>query len=150
MQNNNPALAKNSNSSSRVRAARYKLDKQLIVSSKTLGTDLAYDLTTENISRTGLLLCWAHSLPIPFIETTILEMTIDPDSVWLAKPLSCLGKIVRKTVDEDASKRDVAFGINIVQIDERDLQQWEACVAELAASAVPIHYDLANKTRQRM
>jgi hypothetical protein len=148
MENNRPLPAK-TGSTSRVRATRYTLDKQLIVSSKTLGTALTYDLTTQNISRTGMLLSWAHGLPIPFIETTILEMTIDPDGVWLEKPLSCLGKIVRKSVADETKSKDVAFGINIVQIDDTDLQQWENCVAELASRSVPIQYDLQFKSAVR-
>jgi len=125
---------------SRVRAARYKPENSLVVSSKTIGTNLVFDLTTQNVSRSGMLLSWENGTPIPFIESTILELTIDPQSLFLEKPLSCLGKVVRKQKNkkDGQSHPDVTFGITIVQIDDQDLGHWESCVENLASRTAPL------------
>jgi hypothetical protein len=124
---------------SRVRASRFRPDRSMVVSSKTLGTGLIYDLITENVSRSGMLLNWEHRLPIPFIESTILEMTIDPGGEWLEKPLKCLGKIVRREVESSTSHyNDISFGVAIVQIDDEDQAKWERCITDLASRATPL------------
>jgi hypothetical protein len=113
-----------------VRAPRVPLD--LKVQSRTIGTNVAYSLSTEDVSRSGLLLVWQHDEKVPFIVNTLLELTIDPHGRCLGKPVSCLGKVVRRekedTVDGDAGTK---LGIQIVQIDKSDLSVWEGCLGEL-------------------
>lgn len=113
----------------RVRAPRVPMG--LEVASRTIGTDAAYQLITEDISRSGLLLVWDRDIKMPFIVNTLLEMTIDPAGSCLERPVSCLGKVVRRDADPAAGSHSARLGIQIVQIDNSDLVQWEDCVSEL-------------------
>jgi PilZ domain len=113
-----------------VRAPRVPLD--LKVHSRTIGTNVAYSLTTADVSRSGLLLVWQHDEKVPFIVNTLLELTIDPLGRCLEKPVSCLGKVVRREEDS-AVQGDTGtkLGVQIVQIDKSDQNIWEGCLGEL-------------------
>jgi hypothetical protein len=111
-----------------VRAPRVSID--LVVESKTLGTSAAYSMSTEDVSRSGLLLVWERESKMPFIVNTLIEMTIDPKGSCLSKPVTCLGKVVRKDA-QDGSSQSTRFGIQIVQMDPGDIQNWEGCLSEL-------------------
>ena len=113
----------------RVRAPRVPMDIE--VHSRTIGTDAAYSLITEDISRSGLLLRWERVSKMPFIINTLIEITIDPLGKCLGKPVSCLGKVVRRDLETDDIGPSVRLGIQIVQIDNSDLVAWEVCVSEL-------------------
>lgn len=111
-----------------VRAPRVSID--LVVESKTLGTSAAYSMSTEDVSRSGLLLVWERKTKMPFIVNTLIEMTIDPKGSCLSKPLTCLGKVVRRDA-QDCDSQSTRFGIQIVQMDPGDIQNWEGCLSEL-------------------
>ncbi len=114
----------------RVRAPRVPID--LEVRSKTIGTSNDYSFFTEDISRSGLLLLWEKDVKMPFIVNTLLELTIDPTSACLEKPVSCLGKVVRRDcTSPDGKGHGTRLGIQIVQIDNSDLVAWEGCLSEL-------------------
>ena len=117
---------------SRVRSPRTGVDNSLVVDSKTLGTSINYRLTTKNVSKSGLLLSWNNDSHVPFIVNTLIEMTIDPGSRWLSRPVPCLGKVVRR---EEIGAAGANFGIRIVQIDNSDLEAWEACIISLEKDA---------------
>lgn len=113
-----------------VRAPRVPLD--LKVHSRTIGTNVAYSLTTADVSRSGLLLVWQHDEKVPFIVNTLLELTIDPLSRCLEKPVSCLGKVVRREENaSDEHESGTKLGVQIVQIDKSDQHIWEGCLGEL-------------------
>ena len=113
----------------RVRAPRVPID--LVVKSKTIGTDSAYSLYTEDVSRSGLLLVWDRDSRMPFIVNTLMEMIIDPDGNCLGKPVTCLGKVVRREGSADGLGHAARLGVQIVQIDNTDLKAWEGCLLEL-------------------
>jgi len=114
----------------RERAARINLD--LKVESRTLGTNASYKLTTQDISKSGMLLVWDRAVShMPYLENTLLELIIDPDKNHLGNPVSCLGKVVRKSsIKYDQRTVDV-LGVQIVQMDNSDLENWEECLSEL-------------------
>jgi len=113
-----------------VRAPRVPLD--LKVHSRTIGSSVAYNLTTADVSRSGLLLVWQHDEKVPFIVNTLLELTIDPLGRCLEKPVSCLGKVVRREDDgSDRGDSGTKLGVQIVQIDKSDQHVWEGCLGEL-------------------
>lgn len=114
----------------RVRAPRVPVD--LMVESRTIGTNASYKFTTIDISRSGLLLSWQRDTKMPFIVNTLLELTIDPKGDCLDRPVACLGKVVRREADdEDDTGKTMTLGIQIVQIDNTDLAQWEGCLSQL-------------------
>jgi hypothetical protein len=113
----------------RVRAPRVPID--LEVESRTIGTSAAYRFQTEDISRSGLLLVWDREVRMPFIVNTLLEMTIDPTGTCLQKPVTCLGKVVRRDGTDESNSHSARLGIQIVQIDNTDLTTWEGCLSEL-------------------
>lgn len=117
---------------SRVRAQRMDVDGSMVVDSKTLGTSITYRLTTRNVSKSGMLLSWNNDSHVPFIVNTLIEMTIDPGARWLSQPVPCLGKVVRR---EEGGSAGASFGIRIIQIDNSDLEAWEACVGSLERDA---------------
>jgi len=121
----------------RVRATRFRPKERVVVHSKTIGTYLTYKLSTENLSRSGLLLEWQQKRPIPFIENTILEMTIDPESDILGKPLQCLGKIVRRKASTD-HEGETQFGVSIIQIEQEDMEDWHSCIDELSSRGAEV------------
>jgi hypothetical protein len=116
---------------SKVRAKRLGEFENLRVDSKTIGTRLMYSLPTDNISRSGMLLDRGNYSKIPFSVNTLLELVIDPESAFFERPISCMGKVVR-TVDRDDLKSQ--FGVQIIQIDGKDLALWEAALAKLESS----------------
>jgi hypothetical protein len=120
--------------SSNIRAPRYDVNNELVVSSKTIGTDCAYTMTVGNISRSGMLLNWNQALKIPFLENTILDLVIDPKQKILNTPVSCLAKVVRKNV-VTGTDTYVQFGVRIVQIDNSDVEIWDNCLESLAQKA---------------
>jgi len=112
----------------RVRAPRVAYD--LEVSSKTIGTSADYSFSTEDVSRSGLLLLWEKDGRMPFIVNTLIEMTIDPSARCLDKPVLCLGKVVRREhVESDSTT--TRLGIQIVQWDHHDQNLWEGCLSQL-------------------
>jgi hypothetical protein len=114
----------------RVRAPRVPID--LEVTSKTIGTSANYSFYTEDISRSGLLLVWEKDAKMPFIVNTLLELTIDPGSSCLEKPVNCLGKVVRReATDAEGKGHGARLGIQIVQMDNSNLNDWEACLSQL-------------------
>lgn len=114
----------------RVRAPRVPID--LVVESKTIGTPFAYALATEDVSRSGLLLVWDRDIKVPFNVNTLLELKIDPKGSCLDRPVSCLGKVVRRETGSHGDKTYSArLGIQIVQIDNGDLASWEGCLSQL-------------------
>lgn len=131
-------------SDARLRAPRFESDgDDLLVESKTIGTDVTYKLMTGNFSRSGLLLEWQHQSKMPFIVNTILELKIDPKGSVLDAPVLCLGKVVRR---KEVGKDQIGFlgtqiGVQIIQMDTDDLTLWEKCLAlvekRLAALALP-------------
>lgn len=110
----------------RPRAPRFSPNEDLVVKSKTIGTMLAYQLSTDDISYSGLLLSWNHNVTIPFRENTLIEMEIDPESNWLNEPVRCMGKVARRFNSNDGAT--TKFGISIVQIDHDSLKNWEDCI----------------------
>jgi len=114
----------------RTRSPRFLPGQELIVNSKTIGTSLSYKLKTEDVSETGLLLCWEYETQVPFLQNTLVEMEIDPTGAWLDEPLLCVGKVVRK-FGEVGTK----FGIVIVQMDGESISSWENCVGRLQERA---------------
>ncbi len=115
---------------SRVRAKRIGLLTNVVVESRTLGAPMVYNLDTENLSRTGILLHAGKNKKVPYRVNTILELTVDPRGSVFERPVSCLGKIVR--VGQDEASRPL-YGVHIVQMDVKDVAAWEATVAILEA-----------------
>ena len=99
------------------RAKRLAPEQPIVVEGKTIGSSMVYNLATQNVSRSGMLLGSRKFKRIPFTTNTLLELTIDVKSRVLAEPLTCLGKVVRV---EDGDKTDggPAFGIQIIGVDD--------------------------------
>ena len=113
----------------RVRAPRVPFD--LEVRSKTIGTSADYSFSTEDVSRSGLLLLWEKDGRMPFIVNTLIEMVIDPDASCLDQPVMCLGKVVRRENAEGGNGTTTRLGIQIVQWDHHDQNLWEGCLSQL-------------------
>lgn len=125
--------------SSKIKAAapRYKItqdtDKSpLMIQSRTLGVPVEFMLTSDNISRSGILMENRSLKKIPFNVNTLLELTIDPERAWLQKPVQCLAKVVRLNRSPGTAEQ---YGIRIVQMDEQDNTIWEQCFKQLEKSA---------------
>lgn len=120
-------------------APRIKTQGRLKVVSKTLGTRYQYQFDTQNASSSGLLLASIEGGHIPFLENTIVELTIDPECHWGQQPVLALGKVIRReTVVDESQPRDphrvTRIGVQIVQIDSDQLVAWESCRERLAAA----------------
>ena len=106
----------------RAAAARFDFE-DMIVDTKTIGTNLCYSLRTINISKTGMLLSWNSSVKVPFIENTIIELKVDTTRQHLSFPVDCLGKVVRR-IDHGADPA-TDFGVHIVQMEAEDRLRWD-------------------------
>jgi hypothetical protein len=85
-----------------------------------------YNMKTENLSRTGLLISKGNYKAVPFSVNTLLEMTIDPDCKVFEEPVRCLGKVVRRDHSSVGN-----FGVQIIQIEGRDARDWELNMSRL-------------------
>lgn len=109
-----------------------RVPAEVIISSRTIGTDASYVLATLDVSSSGILCSFDRHGKMPFIVNTILEVTIDPGRSMLDVPLNCLAKVVRR--ENDPAERNHAsgrLGIQILQMDQADSTLWETCVAVL-------------------
>jgi hypothetical protein len=107
-----------------VRAKRINTPQNVTVESKTLGTDMAYVMGIDNLSRSGLLLNKRGYTKTPFQVNTLLELNIDPKSRVFSRPISCLGKVVRTEAHDNEVVR---YGIQILEIDDHfnvDFLSW--------------------------
>lgn len=125
-------------SDGRVRAKRIASDNGLVVESRTIGTEMVYNLETDNLSRTGFLLNTGAYRKVPFQVNTILEMKVDTRGKVFREPVSCLGKIVRLEAedapDEDG-RRMRRYGIAIVQMEGSNMEAWDKVVALMERDA---------------
>lgn len=115
----------------KVRAKRIGLTHAVSVESRTIGAPMTYYLATENVSRTGMLLHIGKNHKVPYRLNTLIEMTVDRDAKVLPRPVKCIGKVVR--VAQDSEQRP-QFGIQIVQMDGQDLEDWEKAVSHLESA----------------
>ena len=118
-------------SDGRIRAKRIASESSLLVESRTIGTEMSYNLETENLSRTGFLLNSASYCKVPFQLNTILELRIDTKGRVLREPVQCLGKIVRVETAPEADidgVRKRRYGIAIVQIEGSHVEAWDKAV----------------------
>lgn len=117
---------------SKVRAKRIGVTQSVDVESRTLGTLMTYNMSTGNVSRSGLLLQVGTNRKVPYLVNTIVELTVDKDCQMFDRPVSCLGKVVRVTLD---GERRPQYGVQIIQLDGDDLSVWEKGVNELESSS---------------
>lgn len=114
-------------SETKVRAKRLETGSSLMAVTRTIGAPMAFNLSLDNVSRTGFLLD-SGTVRIPYQVNTLLEMTVDPGASKLDRPIHLLGRIVRTTQPENSSKK---FGVHIIQIDSNDFNSWEKYVEHL-------------------
>lgn len=107
----------------------------LSVQAKTFGNPSPYDLTTVNISYTGMLIGAIDLLP--FQVNTILEISIDPSKKVLENPIQCLCKVVRFAQDPNISESyKTVVGVKIIEITKDELTRWDAYLKGLEASNI--------------
>jgi hypothetical protein len=102
----------------------------LIVESKTIGTNMVYNLSPHNFSRTGMLLSSGKYKKVPFKVNTLIEMVIDTHGVLFENPIQVLGKVVRledgEALRSGSDHEQVRFGVQILQMENGSTDQWEA------------------------
>jgi hypothetical protein len=128
-------------SDGRVRAKRIASDDGLVVESRTIGTEMVYNLETDNLSRTGFLLNTGAYRKVPFQVNTILEMKIDTRCKMFREPVTCLGKIVRlesEGMPDEDGRRMRRYGIAIVQMEGSNMEAWDKVVALLERDAAGV------------
>jgi len=114
-----------------VRARRIDVGERVSVETKTLGTAMSFVLGMENLSRSGLLLSKGRNYKVPFQLNTLVEITVDPEQKVFERPVNALAKVVR--FGEASPGQQASFGLRIIQIDTKDNEIWEKCVAGLEA-----------------
>jgi hypothetical protein len=117
---------------SSVRATRFELAGSIRAHVKTLGTTTTFAMEAEDISKSGLFVSARKSANAPFTENTLVELSIDPDGTCFDSPVSCLGRVVRRApLEATAGEPFVGFGIQIIEIFDRDLEAWETGVSRV-------------------
>lgn len=112
----------------KVCAKRIDVKRAVIVESRTIGAPMIFSLSTQNLSRTGLLLVGMDGYKVPYQVNTLLEMSIDTTGSFLDQPVPCLGKIVR--IQAEQAKK-AFFGVQIVHMEPKDQTLWDRAVANL-------------------
>lgn len=109
---------------------RISLGRSVGVTCRTMGSALGYELDTENISSSGLLLVHEGRGIIPFNIGTLVELKVDVSSQdGFHEPIQALAKVVRTKPEETKKK---GFGLQIVQIDPVNKGLWESLLVQLA------------------
>lgn len=98
-----------------IRAARFDLNDRLPISAKTFGTRFPYNLSVQNVSKSGMLIAGDGEAP-PFNNGTILEMTIDPQGSQFAEPVRCLAKVVRSETNH-LNQKIARFAVQLIELD---------------------------------
>lgn len=112
---------------SKIRAKRVSVGTGVTAETRTIGAPLAFLLTLENVSQTGLLLSASGKGRIPYQINTLIELTLDPNASRIGRPIHLLGRVVR-TASAQAEEAGRQFGVQIVQIDSRDNAHWDRFV----------------------
>lgn len=114
-------------------APRYATTQPALnIAIRTLGSPVSYNLSSANISKSGLLMENHSRTRIPFNVNTLVEIDIDIEGNWLQRPIQCVGKVIRLAQDADGNAQ---FGIKIVQIDGSESDVWESCFRQLEQNA---------------
>ena len=107
-------------------AMRFDTHKELAVHSQTIGTNSKYSFSTENVSRSGMLISTSKNM-VPFRVNTILEMTIDPDCKIFERPIEIMARVVRREDKSRSGKNGVSLGVSIIEMDTM-FEEWEHCI----------------------
>ena len=99
------------------------------MTARTFGSKDAFDLSSADVSLTGLNLRQEHKTP--FRANTLLEITIHPDGLWLKSPIACTAKVVRCDGQGDP---DRSFGVQITELSATDQTAWRKAIAEIDRS----------------
>ncbi len=111
------------------RSSRYDCD--VVIQAKTLGSLVGCDFLSINVSSSGLLL-GAGANMTPYITNTLLDIKIDPMAEVLPRPITCMGKVVRKENDFiDPGYEVTKYGIMIIQMSHPDLFLWRELLDKL-------------------
>ena len=118
-----------STTSGRIQNARFEIKPSITVSAKTFGTRVSHDCVTVNVSRSGVLLTAGGPARIPFIQNTLLELTLKKDDNWLTEPVHCIAKVVRCREALGRNREVVRqFGIKIIEMNPHDEKVWESAL----------------------
>ena len=121
-----------STTSNRIQNARFEIKPSLTVSAKTFGTRISHNCITVNVSRSGVLLTARGATHIPFIQNTLLELTLKNDGQWLSEPVHCIGKVVRCREVMGHNKELVRqFGVRIIEMTPHDERVWESALVSI-------------------
>ena len=110
---------------SRVFRPYNRFDERFDVQANTFGVPFPYNLTSINVSKSGLLT--GSKRILPFRLNTLIELTIDPTSSKLSSPVHCIGKVVRFASEErgDAHVYQMLVGIEINEGLDEHFSEWE-------------------------
>lgn len=112
----------------KTRAVRLFPSGPCIVETKTIGTNLAFNLPLENFSRTGLLLSTGPYQRVPFQVNTILELKVDPKGATFNQPFTFLAKIVRLRREQG---KVLQYGLQLLSLEIKDTFQWHRTIDEM-------------------
>ena len=73
----------------------------------------------------------------PFLVNTLIDITVDPESKFLAHPVHGFAKVVRQVLEKDAASgsKKVSFGLVISEIFTEDKATWESFMRTLEKDA---------------
>lgn len=112
-----------------IRFARFSTEPQIVVHAKTFGTVGFYQLSSVNVSRSGMLVMAQRERMIPFHENTLLEMTIVPRGDWLFQPVHVLAKVIRvDAVGNETTGESRHFGIKFIEFQDQGQIVWDRTV----------------------
>jgi hypothetical protein len=118
------------------RAPRFAPDQDIQLTAQTFGTRVAYQLSVENLSRSGLLVALSEDPNPPFRVNTLVDMVIDPLKRAFPNSIQATGKIVRRIDDKgkDGEPPTVRLGIAIVDIAPQQAAKWQEALEILEKS----------------
>ncbi len=111
------------------RSIRKTTEKDIIVKVKSIGTDISYNLRLEDASNSGLLLSWKNNFSLPYLDTSILELSLDPPNDHFKRKVDLVGKVVR--TDSTSDGKDL-YGVKICVLEGDELNNWDEALTEVS------------------
>lgn len=121
----------------RLQYARFSIEPQIYVYTKTFGSADHYVLKGVDVSKSGILLCAPVVYgTIPFIEHTLLEVKLNLGNHFISESVEPLGKVVRIYSEGYGHKRVKYLGVKFVEFESQDLAVWNKALENIEKSFI--------------
>ncbi len=128
----------------RLQYARFTIEPQFYVYTRTFGSTDNYVLKGVDVSKSGILLCAPKPYGvIPFIEQTLLEIKLDLGSKLSSQSIEPLGKVVRIYSEGLGNQRIKYIGVKFVDFASNDWEAWNKALETIEKTSIADIHQIA-------